>query len=96
MKKAMLLLLALACAGCTEKERQIGLIRPEAHDIFGPEICSRRKWPFGNVYPARAVYSWSLPGSDVARTCGVGDEFVDSQGRIFTCAEWLPRKESKR
>ena len=50
----LLLLLALACSGC-RVERQHYHPKPEAHDFFGPDICSRRVWPYQTVAAAEGA-----------------------------------------
>lgn len=51
----------------------------DGHDFLGPSHCLRR-----SMSP-RPVYSWSLPGEKIARTCVPGEKFIDSAGHYYEC-----------
>ena len=43
-----------------------------------------------NGKPPKLMYAWTLPGSNVARTCILGEQFVDAAGQLYVCGQWPP------
>ena len=56
--------------------------------------CCLRASPKPSKKP-KLMYAWTLPGSNVVRTCQLGEQFVDKAGQIYVCGQWPPYERER-